>query len=275
MDRYNLSEEIDAILEQERKKTAVRSAETAEWQTRVREPLFHSVSKNHNVYYGRLNELSKKMRNTLVSKLLERKHKHNTATERALHKRELLIDGQLSEDGELLAIASAGLKTQCEVIGAEYIAENIQIGTSVEESVLAYFRACRWSGLFSEGQAIFELLHAISYESLKRIAKDAFKEIDKQSYEILHAPIFSDYSDDVKEELAFRIREISDKELLDSFRRLRRIKKKTSFNLGYGVLEFDGQSPHETRYEGREIVALYRDFPKQTLLELAFLCMSG
>ncbi len=250
--------------------------ESRNWEARVKEPSFHNNSKNHNLYYGPFNDLSNTMKKALISIYCEESKKISTATQKALVKRKLISDiSELTETGRYLAIAALGLKQQCSALGINYIRNVLESQTNIEETVLSYYQEQEWDGFFSEGRVLFELLQGFVFDPVSQFAKEVFEKKGKQEYEILGSTIFTYYETEIRNTIISNIHNYNSKALSDNLHKLRKLKNKVSFDLGYGIISFGSESPHKSIFPIDKMISLFNNIERSSLEKIALLCLDG
>lgn len=149
----------------------------------------------------------------------------NKRTINALTDKGLIIDGKLSEEGKIFAIANMNLSQQCQKLSLELIEINLNFQGTPELAALQYFQKEGYVGSILEGNFILTILKALMLDKLEEY--NLFHDRKDARIRALSAQfvINKEYLNEIissirmvqREKFVSNIREITDEPLVQEF----------------------------------------------------------
>ncbi len=211
--------------------------------------------KSPTIYYSDiLNSLSKTMKFALKD-LVIKNSPIQTATIKALEKRNLFQNQNLTIDGKIIAVSLLSLKEQCRILQIEYKeVQCINYGRP-ESLIIEHYQNQNFNGVFTESRLVIGILKTVLLSVLYPKASKIFNIEDSFRLQFLGYPILhSIFSNETYKEITNAFKNIESEEFFYYFNLNKTIETQTIFCTGNftlsgtgdtGYIDFDPDSAYK------------------------------
>ena len=233
-----------------------------------RQPYQPPVSRKYEYL---LKTLSKTMKEGLKN-IIEENENTPIKTISALRKRNLLkeTENKLSEQGRVLAISLLSLDKQCKILDLDLtrISPCDNNHQKTEINVLDYYKKNGYSGFYSEGHLIFEIIKVFILCALYPKSIPFFRFIDELRIKFIGSVILNtEFSEPFYHEIIQTIETVDEELFIEHFKINNSIQRQSSFKRLGGEMNI-GVQEHFPEYDIEEVLLFMRVFTRENFKKI-------